>query len=347
MSILEAIKRAFGGNDSLEQPPPSAKPAKPPTSSVFLRPPQKTDQPTDSWWMRPSEHQAGSPSVKLVGPEAVLGKQVCMQVHGHRLPLPKLLPGERKLLAMVARKQLDRDPLAALLAEHPDLPEGKALALEAVHLEAPPTNRKTWRSVLETQAVPAVVTFLLGGVMRRMTESLLGEEDEAGAEMLEHAQASAVAALSLARALRFHRPYVAYTVALLHDAGRALVLRACRDARVPGGMEREEVARLLQDSLHEEAGLLLAKAWGLPDAMAQVIGNHHGPLDKDDRLAPLRALVQIADEAAIRCGHGGGERPARPDTLLDAPSARFLGLTEENAPPVLDGLPTKMVEAML
>jgi putative nucleotidyltransferase with HDIG domain len=66
---------------------------------------------------------------------------------------------------------------------------------------------------------------------------------------------------------------------------------------------------------HATAGALLAKEWGFPPELAQVIRYHHDPLK---RTAPVTAAVSLADALAraAHIGYDGDDRPTVPTARI-------------------------------
>lgn len=66
----------------------------------------------------------------------------------------------------------------------------------------------------------------------------------------------------------------AFICGLLHDAGFAALLFAVTDSEGAASPPLEQLWTDV-DALHERASGILARLWGLPDSMAEVVGHHH------------------------------------------------------------------------
>lgn len=126
---------------------------------------------------------------------------------------------------------------------------------------------------------------------------------------------------------------------LLHDVGKLWVLRAVHDYQQAHGRAiPRRVFERLCDHQHEPLGRRLAVAWRLPQALVELIGQHHARPAAGDPWAQQRCLMQFADEAAALLGFA----PHPPDDLLACQSAQFLGLTHA-AEAWLAGLPQRVL----
>jgi HD-like signal output (HDOD) protein len=95
----------------------------------------------------------------------------------------------------------------------------------------------------------------------------------------------------------------AYVLGLMHDVGRLLLdlvpasVAASRDRLVQNGCEIS-IAELLTCGIdHAEAGALVLRHWGLPDAYIEAIRFHHQPQATDSNLAALLYLVEFWTES--------------------------------------------------
>jgi len=125
-----------------------------------------------------------------------------------------------------------------------------------------------------------------------------------------HSLKTGIAARYIAR--RFSngavRESVAYTAGIVHDIGKALLSQFLSgdEALDLQGSDFIEKERTLVGIDHAEAGYMLAKKWGLPNAISQVIRYHHSPFEADESLRPLVYAVHLADMAAMMSGSGTG-----------------------------------------
>lgn len=149
-----------------------------------------------------------------------------------------------------------------------------------------------------------------------------------------HSVAVAIAARALAGVLK-ENPETAFTGGLLHDIGQ-LTLATCfpreyqrlLDWHKQHGGLRQEAERRVLGVEHARAGELLARQWGLPEALALQIGGHHQP-----RAGLGQDSIHLADILAhaleLGCDPGALVPP------LDPEAWQRLGLDETRLQPLL------------
>ena len=94
----------------------------------------------------------------------------------------------------------------------------------------------------------------------------------------------------------------AFLCGLLHDVGISGTLIALSEAE----KQLPDVNDLLAaiDGMHDQAGSLMAKLWGLSAELAKVVQYHHQPSAEADRAPVLVAVLCVAEHFADVCGHG-------------------------------------------
>ena len=207
-----------------------------------------------------------------------------------------------------------------------------------------PERAASWLPVLSRLNASALVEACIRQLVRRALVDGRDNLDAPSDSLWRHSVATAAATAHLCAVFKFKRPRLARTVALMHDLGRAVVYRLAKAEAEADNPPTEELLEHLCVNLHEEAGLLAAREMRVPDVLAQIIGNHHAEIDPDDRLAGLRAIIQLADQSAIRCGHGDMETQMN-GALIDLSCAKHLGITEARAEDILAPIPGLMLTA--
>jgi HD-like signal output (HDOD) protein len=107
-------------------------------------------------------------------------------------------------------------------------------------------------------------------------------------------------------------PSDAFLAGLMHDIGIIVEMQACREAfgftiaalvADPSVSFRAAEADIIGAN-HEAFGEALCVAWRFPEALQQVTGFHHRPLEVSGAHAKLVAVVHVADHLAARAGVG-------------------------------------------
>lgn len=171
------------------------------------------------------------------------------------------------------------------------------------------------------QTVPRAAAVLGVGTLRNLVLQVclvdafahLAADEAAGLERLwRHSIAAALAAQrqGMRAGRRLVDPYDAYTCALLHDLGKLVLFEACRERYLMvlhdsrrNGTGTFEFERERLGVTHTEVGGMLARAWSLPDEVAQAIRLHHARR-QDLLLAPMAALVALADALVLAVEEG-------------------------------------------
>ena len=115
-----------------------------------------------------------------------------------------------------------------------------------------------------------------------------------------HSSAVSMAAKELSKRIRGIEPEVAATAGLLHNIGLVLLLTTERDKlqqTVKASYEEGDMMIDHEDEYigfnHQTWGECFIREWGLPDIIAEAVGNHHNPMG--ERTGTLGTLVWLAD----------------------------------------------------
>jgi putative nucleotidyltransferase with HDIG domain len=152
---------------------------------------------------------------------------------------------------------------------------------------------------------------------------------EHGPPLWAHGLATALWTRYVMRAIGAPAIEYLFTAALMHDIGIVLLLKnapdeesACLRAAAEQGRTLHEIEAQMLGLDHAELGARAARAWRLPERIAELVAAHHEP--------PLathvdHAVLALADALAAITGNGelcGAASTAIPSALLDATGLR-------------------------
>jgi HD-like signal output (HDOD) protein len=134
-----------------------------------------------------------------------------------------------------------------------------------------------------------------------------------GDKLWYHAVAVSFACQEMSNITGDTDPDEAYAAGLLHDIGRAIVLRALNELliarKVKLGDELERKAVTIMDFLHVKMGERLLGQWGLPEVLTLPVSWHHSNDDPDEHTDIVR-LIKAMDQLCIVAGFGSSEHAA-------------------------------------
>jgi putative nucleotidyltransferase with HDIG domain len=124
----------------------------------------------------------------------------------------------------------------------------------------------------------------------------------AGRNLLEHLVCAGLVARELSRILGMRGADEAFLCGLLHDIGKLVMLK--RDDALYAQIDEtsdEEESLILEQELfgftHAQVGALIAKRWGLPEAICHAIYSHHQPSEASQHIFMAR-LVDVSNQLA-------------------------------------------------
>lgn len=146
--------------------------------------------------------------------------------------------------------------------------------------------------------------------------------------MFRHALAAAVYAEEIARVRRWNLEE-AFLIGLLHDVGRPVLLQLLVDiARANEVILDSEAALEAIVPRHAEVGAAIALRFGLPEAVADAVRNHHQPTGGPPQGAPLAALADRLAHVVLE--------DADPDPLKEDPLLGLVNLYPEDLAALLE-----------
>lgn len=350
MDIFRMIEGWFGG-DSLDRPSPASRSGHNAHEnhhiSERLGSPRRIRESSPGWWKRSPEDERST--VHFCGADMDLAKRVTVRVNTGRIPTVPLPEALRVMILLVQRNELIPERVAHVLVSAPDMPPAMYQYL-LCGIKRPPANppatAEDWQAVLEQCDLADFARVLFTHAAR---DIYLGGPSSGSIEsdtLWEHALATAMVTDHLSQAYHFNQQLLATLAALLHDIGHVAVLWTLLDSMQPTHTPEPPLLADLCRRLHEEAGTTLARFWHLPEGVTHIIGHHHQKLDPASKHGTMQALVQLADESVLRCGHRGFEY-TRHGPLLDCEFASALKLTDTIAQRILEPVPDIALQATL
>lgn len=250
--------------------------------------------------------------------------------------IPPMSPGVGQLLQLVGKGSYEMSAMVDALAGDSGL---TANILKIVNSAAMGLRREVLSLAEavaylgETKVIGVALTSSGGSVFNTQLQGYSGNRGDLG----RHCLWVAIAARELAR--KTHRrvdPAAAYTSALLHDIGKAVLSDYLAQQAKPHEAEvttSEDPSHLqLEQRLlatdHCEVGSALAWHWQLPERLTTGIRYHHAPADAEEEDQPLAYVVHLADMLAMLQGVGTGMDDLQYE--LDDQYGQFLKISERD-----------------
>jgi len=169
-------------------------------------------------------------------------------------------------------------------------------------------------------------------------------------ELWSHSIASATGTKLLAQHAGLGLPDEAFLAGLIHNIGIMVEIQARRPKfiEVMEKLDAEPDTTLRQaeqeilGATHEQFGTALCKLWKFPQSFQYVTGFHHNPMELNEKIRTLTALVHIADILASKLDLGFSRGTEA--TEFDPALLLTLNLTQEQINEVAQALPDAMDE---
>lgn len=160
-----------------------------------------------------------------------------------------------------------------------------------------------------------IVSIAVGDCAGKLFDKELSGYEAEGGALWKHDLRTAIAAREIViQSGADINADLAFTAGLLHDIGKSLISdflqgtapEAINLINSQDSADYLEAEEKLIGLAHTEAGFELAKAWSLPEELAEVILHHHQPANASENLRPLVYAVHLGDNIAMMGGFGTG-----------------------------------------
>ncbi|MDD2321298.1 MAG: HDOD domain-containing protein [Geobacteraceae bacterium] len=161
----------------------------------------------------------------------------------------------------------------------------------------------------------------------------------------EHSFGAGLASKIIAKSIGGIDQEEAFLAGLFHDIGK-VIMNSQDPAKFQMVMERcyneeirfNEAEKSFFSFTHEEAGALVIKKWNFPDALTQIVQQHHAFAFSeltDLSVLQMTSVINLADLFCIRLGIGQ-RYPTEDLSLTSTKAAGFLGLDDEKLEALLE-----------
>jgi len=162
----------------------------------------------------------------------------------------------------------------------------------------------------------------------------------------DHSLSSAYAAQSISELLKLTLPEDAFTLGLLHDIGKLVLLQAVGDLqmkkKIGEEIDPEELSRTV-DTNHGKFGGALLKRWKFSNVFVEV-AMYHDYLEEADPITKELLVVHFANHVVKTMGYGMPVEGEDTVALEEVESARLLKLNPEMIDQIKDRVKTHMEE---
>lgn len=326
MGLISFLRRWTSGPERLTAPRAAVREAPAASVTPAIAPPAelRVDSHDESDWWIPKQEQTDAAARRNRGVvDHALYSRLVAVLDNPNIDLPRLPQVTQQLLARMQSDDVDYKKAAELARQDPVL---TASLLRLV-------NSVAYRGVAEVTQIDrafarlgrrALCSFLIADGVKGIAIRIGGKQKSLGEELWRRSLATASMMGYLGQCFSLGEDQM-FLTGLLHDIGSLAILKVVFDHRAGGGdVSRATFDRVNRD-WHEHLGMRLADAWGLPDPLPEIIGNHHREPREDDPLKVTRHLLATCDAAAEMLGYA----PYVPHDFLNLPCVKKAGLRDE------------------
>jgi HD-like signal output (HDOD) protein/CheY-like chemotaxis protein len=144
-------------------------------------------------------------------------------------------------------------------------------------------------------------------------------------DLWQHSLACAHASFILAETLKLESPEQVFTMGLLHDIGRLLLVQIISEIKIRNpSLYHQHAGEIRELICHQHArfGGALLKRWKLPEEF-EMVASYHNDIESTDPLSRPLCVVNLADQLVNQLGYGTREGQS---DLSESIAARLLML---------------------
>jgi putative nucleotidyltransferase with HDIG domain len=228
----------------------------------------------------------------------------------HMESIPTLEASRMRLFEVLQDEETDLERLEGVISADP------AMTSKIIKLANSPFYRHAKGAIGIHQSLLTIGMDMVKCITLSMAViSSLKTESKYARPLWAHSYATALIALSLSRD-RTEKDHL-FTGALLHDLGRMVFLFKSPETYVPliefeGNWPDEDLERQVFSTDHTALGEAVARLWNFPEAVVEIIRNHHRPVNRTS------AMVYLINHVICRHELGMEGSDSRCEDLLSS-----------------------------
>ncbi len=250
--------------------------------------------------------------------DAMVGRQLWTALNAPDYCPPQLPTVALELVQLAGRLEVKVEDVVKLL-ERDALLSGRIFKVANSAMYAGQMPMASLRQAVMRLGLKNVRDLVLEAAMNLRIFRAAGYT-EAMERLRHHTGVTAHLARLVCRYTSFESEY-AFLCGLLHDVGAAASLLVLGDTP---GKSRLPLADVLPavDRIHEQAGALVLRSWGLPPELELIVRNHHQP-KISGYPHPVVAALAIAEALASEGGLGFDDLKAGSSVVESSPAMAF------------------------
>ena len=265
--------------------------------------------------------------------------------------LPRIPQPLQEIIHMVQRPDsVDKQVLTDAIEAQPELESIVLLFINSKYFHTPATITSIGEA-LDQLGADTMAIVIVTAICRHLLPDGYGRSQVfQKIRYMKHIIATAIISCALVDELEYGDKYKLFAYGLIHDVG-IVVLDACAPelldeifAMVQQGTPQLTMAeKIIMDGVsHAEIGAWIAEKWELPEAMKDVIANHHWPSLSTQNSLDVQ-IVHVADSLSATYDNMLLEDK---DTDQQRAALRDLGISDESVRRICSTLPAEVLRVI-